>query len=129
MFQRKQGRFRHRSNGRGSSRRDGHIQSRSRPNSYSNNNSRNNFRSSQSAEKLYEKYTTLAKEAISSGDKTLSENYFQHADHFMRVIEDKNKHLNQTKNNNGNAEKVIPSDKDLPKNSNLVQENLVKEKE
>ena len=28
---------------------------------------------------------------MSSGDKTLSENYLQHADHFMRIIEDKNK--------------------------------------
>jgi hypothetical protein len=128
MFQRKQGRFRHRSNGRGPSRRDGHSQTRSRPNSFLNNSSRNNFRPSQSAEKLYEKYTTLAKEAISSGDKTLSENYFQHADHFLRVIEDKNKNLNQTKNN-GNVEKIITSDKELPNTSTLDQENIIKEKE
>ena len=43
------------------------------------------------ASKLVEKYTSLAKEALSAGDKTLSENYLQHADHFMRVIEDRNK--------------------------------------
>ncbi len=48
-------------------------------------------------EKLFEKYTSLAKEAMSSGDKTLSENYLQHADHFMRVIEDKNRSRNQNK--------------------------------
>jgi len=35
--------------------------------------------------KLIEKYITLAKEALSSGDKIMSENYFQHADHFSRV--------------------------------------------
>ena len=36
----------------------------------------------QSPEKLFEKYNALAKEALSSGDKILSENYLQHADHF-----------------------------------------------
>ena len=46
------------------------------------NNLRNNF----NALKLFEKYSNLAREALSSGDKILSENYFQHADHFKRVI-------------------------------------------
>ena len=36
--------------------------------------------------KLVEKYNNLAREALSSGDKILSENYFQHADHFARVL-------------------------------------------
>ena len=36
---------------------------------------------------------------MSSGDKTLSENYLQHADHFMRIIEDKNRNRNQSKVN------------------------------
>ena len=38
---------------------------------------------------------SLAKEALSSGDRTLSENYFQHADHFMRIIDEKK--INQNK--------------------------------
>ena len=37
------------------------------------------------ASKLIEKYTELAKEALSNGDKILSENYYQHADHFTRI--------------------------------------------
>ena len=41
--------------------------------------------------RLIEKYTTLAKEALSSGDKILSENYFQHADHFKRILNDQEK--------------------------------------
>jgi len=41
------------------------------------------------ASKLIEKYTELAKEALSNGDKILSENYFQHADHFIRVSDEK----------------------------------------
>ena len=39
-------------------------------------------RNNQNASKLIEKYTDLAREALSNGDKILSENYFQHADHF-----------------------------------------------
>tara|TARA_B100000424_G_scaffold259607_1_gene242641 strand:+ start:704 stop:1072 length:369 start_codon:yes stop_codon:yes gene_type:complete len=50
-----------------------------------NKPSRNN-----NASRLIEKYTTLAKEALSSGDKILSENYFQHADHFIRISDQKN---------------------------------------
>ena len=56
---------------------------------YSNNEnfkrklpSRNNH----NAPKLIEKYNDLAREASSSGDKILSENYLQHADHFTRIL-------------------------------------------
>ena len=38
------------------------------------------------APKLIEKYNNLAREALSSGDKILSENYYQHADHFLRIM-------------------------------------------
>jgi len=47
-------------------------------------------RNNLNAEKLLEKYNGLAKEALSSGDKILSESYFQHADHFLRVVENQN---------------------------------------
>ena len=43
-------------------------------------------RNNHNASKLIEKYNNLAREALSSGDKILSENYFQHADHFTRVL-------------------------------------------
>ena len=96
MFQRK--RFRPRSKNRGYQRHsNGNGQMRLRSDSFSNGHRKNNFRPTQSAEKLFEKYTSLAKEAMSSGDKTLSENYFQHADHFMRVVDDKNKNRIQSK--------------------------------
>ena len=42
-------------------------------------------RNNHNAPKLIEKYNNLAREALSSGDKILSENYFQHADHFTRI--------------------------------------------
>jgi len=47
-------------------------------------------RNNLNAFKLIEKYTELAKEALSRGDKILSENYFQHADHFQRISEKQN---------------------------------------
>jgi len=46
-------------------------------------------RNNQNASKLIEKYNDLAREALSNGDKILSENYFQHADHFLRIINEK----------------------------------------
>ena len=42
-------------------------------------------RNNHNASKLIDKYNNLAREALSSGDKILSENYFQHADHFTRI--------------------------------------------
>ena len=45
-------------------------------------------RNNHNASKLIEKYNNLAREALSGGDKILSENYFQHADHFTRVLSD-----------------------------------------
>ena len=43
-------------------------------------------RNNQNAAKLVEKYNNLAREALSTGDKILSENYLQHADHFSRIL-------------------------------------------
>ena len=43
-------------------------------------------RNNHNASKLIEKYNNLAREASSSGDKIMSENYFQHADHFSRIL-------------------------------------------
>ncbi len=98
MFQRnKMRRFRRRPNGRNHMSRN--SQPRMRTNQFVNGQSRNNFRPSMSAEKSFEKYSSLAKEAMSAGDKTLSENYLQHADHFMRMIEDKNRNRSLAKDN------------------------------
>ena len=128
MFQRNRRGFRRRSNGRGrSSQENGYMQARSRPNSFSNNQTRNNFRQTQSAEKLLEKYNSLAKEAMSLGDKTLCENYLQHADHFMRVIEDKSENKDQSKANVINKSTV--DDKRPSENSEIKQEDATKSQE
>ncbi len=128
MFQRNRRGFRSRSNGRGrSSQENGYMQARSRSNSFSNNQTRNNFRPTQSAEKLLEKYNSLAKEAMSLGDKTLCENYLQHADHFMRIIEDKNKSRDQSTVNVINKSTV--DDKRPSENSEIKQEDVTKNQE
>ena len=46
-------------------------------------------RNNHNAPKLIEKYNDLAREALSNGDKILSENYMQHADHFTRVLNER----------------------------------------
>tara|TARA_B100001113_G_scaffold302840_1_gene262475 strand:- start:420 stop:860 length:441 start_codon:yes stop_codon:yes gene_type:complete len=46
-------------------------------------------RNNQNAPKLIEKYNDLAREALSNGDKILSENYLQHADHFTRILNER----------------------------------------
>ena len=128
MFQRNRRGFRRRSNGRGrSSQENGYMQARSRSSSFSNNQTRNNFRQTQSAEKLLEKYNSLAKEAMSLGDKTLCENYLQHADHFMRVIEDKSENKDQATANIIN--KPIVEDQHPSKNKEIKQEDVTKSQE
>ena len=63
-----------------------------RPKFSSNYSNNDNFkrkipgRNNHNASKLIEKYNDLARETSSSGDKILSENYLQHADHFTRVM-------------------------------------------
>tara|TARA_Y100000591_G_C21366867_1_gene466832 strand:- start:36 stop:422 length:387 start_codon:yes stop_codon:yes gene_type:complete len=70
-------------------------------------------RNNHNASKLIEKYNNLAREALSSGDKILSENYFQHADHFMRILNDqdlkkKSKIFEKSSDNN---DQNLPPDK------------------
>ena len=72
-------------------------------------------RNNHNASKLIEKYNNLAREALSGGDKILSENYFQHADHFTRIlteqeIQKKTKYLES-------------KPKDLKSESNVDKEN------
>ena len=61
---------------------------------------KNPGRNNQNAAKLVEKYNNLAREALSVGDKILSENYLQHADHFSRILILKTINKNQNDNNN-----------------------------
>ena len=77
-------------------------------------------RNNHNAPKLIEKYNDLAREALSNGDKILSENYLQHADHFTRILNEREtirreKFLeNKPKTNFDNAgENVEKSEKNI----------------
>ena len=77
-------------------RNDRNFKSNSERQKFSSNFSNNeNFkrklpgRNNHNAPKLIEKYNDLAREALSNGDKILSENYLQHADHFTRILNER----------------------------------------
>ena len=85
-----------------------------RPKFGSNYSNNDNFkrkapgRNNHNAPKLIEKYNDLAREASSNGDKILSENYHQHADHFLRILlEQKISKVESKKENNGSITKEI----------------------
>ena len=103
-------------------------------NKFSNNlNSNENFqrksslRNNYNAPKLFEKYNNLAREALSSGDKILSENYFQHADHFKRIInESDNFKKMRSQNNIDLVESDEKIDKKLDETNDMENINKVK---
>ena len=86
-------------------------------------------RNNHNAPKLIEKYNDLAREALSNGDKILSENYLQHADHFTRILNEREsfkkernleeKSVENGKETNKPSENVDVSEKNLKDNSNL----------
>ena len=92
--------FRNNNNRRGPFRRNdrgGYKRSGDNPNYKSDFSSNSSFqrkvpgRNNHNSQKLIEKYNDLAREALANEDKILSENYFQHADHFTRVLNDQEK--------------------------------------
>jgi len=128
MYHRRPRKFRRRSNGRNHSSRfnDGKI--RIRPNLFSSDNPRNHFKTGQNAEKLFEKYSALAKEALSSGDKTLSENYLQHADHFMRLIADKKNSQNTNTKQTSNEADLLKNNQEKKVENKLEETNNIEKK-
>jgi hypothetical protein len=78
-------------------------------------------RNNHNAPKLIEKYNNLAREALSNGDKILSENYFQHADHFTRILSDQEK-FKKTKQINNNISNFDKSNEDEKKIENSTDE-------
>ena len=128
MHNRRPRSFRRRSNGRDFRRRSNNNENKGLiPGSFSNARGKNNFKPHQSVEKLLERYKILAKEALSSGDKTLSENYLQHVDHFERIISHKN--LNQNENNSQASNTIKEKNNNLSNNSEIDQDYITKNKE
>ena len=77
-------------------------------------------RNNHNASKLIEKYNNLAREALSIGDKILSENYFQHADHFTRILNDQESFKRFKYNSN------IDESSKLEENHNIEEEGKIK---
>ena len=81
---------------------------------------RNPGRNNQNASRLVEKYANLAREALSNGDKILSENYFQHADHFIRIQLKKENDKNNAQNNS----EQINEDSGSDNNKEISEQNI-----
>ncbi len=78
-------------------------------------------RNNHNASKLIEKYENLAREALSSGDKILSENYFQHADHFTRILNE------QEANKKARYTSINEPNKNLTENNKTDEEAKVED--
>ena len=77
-------------------------------------------RNNHNAPKLIEKYENLAREALSSGDKILSENYFQHADHFTRILNEQEAYKKARYASTNEITKELPED-------NITEEAVIEE--
>src|ERR1700735_5566194 len=51
------------------------------------------------SQQLFEKYLQLGRDATSSGDRVMAESYFQHAEHYFRILNA----MNQAAQQNGQA--------------------------
>ena len=99
-----------------------------RPKFGSNFSNNDNFkrkapgRNNHNAPKLIEKYNDLAREALSNGDKILSENYLQHADHFTRVLNERESYRKE-KSYQEKPDNDLETSKQ-PLDSNISEKNL-----
>ena len=78
-------------------------------------------KNNQNAAKLIEKYNDLAREALSNGDKILSENYLQHSEHFSRILISQE----NSRNNNENSSEANPSNQEKIEIENKVAEATI----
>ena len=79
---------------------------------------KNTSRNNHNASKLVEKYSNLATEALSNGDKILSENYYQHAEHFIRVLGEKSLIFNKKKDSEEEIKNNLIDEKSKNEQSN-----------
>ena len=106
--------------------------SKFKPNFSNNDNFQRNIsgRNNYNASKLIEKYNELAREALANEDKILSENYFQHADHFTRVLNEQEKNKTTVKTINIQSGKdVIEKPEESKKEDTTKDKNLTSEKQ
>ena len=85
---------------------------------------KNAGRNNHNASRLIEKYSDLAKEALTSGDKILSENYFQHAEHFVRIREERDAQFNKDQIPKEIVKVKEKTDQDQKNTNNIDSESL-----
>ena len=56
------------------------------------------------AQQLFEKYLQLGRDATSSGDRVMAEGYFQHAEHYFRILNAMNQAAQQNQPQNGQGQ-------------------------
>ena len=81
-------------------------------------------RNNHNAPKLIEKYNDLAREASSNGDKILSENYLQHADHFTRILNEK-ENFKKEKFTENKIEKEDDTSENIDNLDNSLEESFI----
>ena len=84
-------------------------------------------RNNHNAPKLIEKYNDLAREASSNGDKILSENYLQHADHFTRVLNERESIRRERFSENKSGDQANLSEETRIQNEETLKSNLANE--
>ena len=93
-------------------------------NSNFNNNGNMNFNrngsmtNTHNVEKTMQKFQQIAKDAQSSGDPVLVENYLQHADHNSRRLAELNERTKDNPKTDKNDSSINTTVKDEPKSSN-----------
>ena len=85
---------------------------------------KNAGRNNHNASRLIEKYSDLAREALTSGDKILSENYFQHAEHFVRVLGERDAQFNKGQISKEIVKVKEKTDQDQKNTNNIDSESL-----
>ena len=86
-------------------------------------------RNNHNAPKLIEKYNDLAREALSNGDKILSENYLQHADHFTRILNERESFRKEKFSESKNENNFIVSDQEKENSHKGLVETAADESE
>jgi hypothetical protein len=82
-------------------------------------------RNNHNAPKLIEKYNDLAREASSNGDKILSENYLQHADHFTRVLNERESIRKERSSENKSQDNSNFTEEPKTQSEEISKSNLV----
>ena len=108
-----------------------------RPGGNNGNNSESNGPSIKvrgSSKQIYEKYISLARDAQSSGDNVLQESYFQHAEHYARILIEsgkfeKQESLSEDKNSSEQSSNGQVTNSTVHTNNKSVEEKVLNSKE